>query len=315
MRFFSVPGISRAASFRKIFFSNRTAGRKKICAESDLFSQGLNRKSDFGQNRIFAKAKKRFFRNDSAFCERASVVRSLVLVSVLFALAACGSSGNKIGSTVKGTRISIVEMAKQATPDSDVPNHKPELPEPAANQNWPQAGYDPTHVMPNAALADQPKEIWSADMGQGSDSDFKLLARPVINNGSVFTMDSHGLVTALDARDGSAKWSFDTTPPDAEDGAIAGGIAADGEAVYATTGFGDVVALDAHNGHELWRRALQNPLRAAPTVADGNVYAVSIDNQLSVLRASTGEPAMKARGSTPPGILMRIICTPGCFWP
>jgi outer membrane protein assembly factor BamB len=213
----------------------------------------------------------------------------ILLIGVALALAACGDSDNKIGTTVKGTRIAVLQKAKTVVADTNLHEQKPELPEITDNPNWPQAGYEPDHVMPNSSLRDVPQEVWSAGIGEGSDSDFKLLSRPVINNGVVFTLDSQGLVNAFESQSGDNLWEFDTTPIDNDNKAISGGIGADGDRIYVTTGFGEVIALSARDGHVIWRRSLQNPLRAAPTIADGKVYAVSIDNQLSALNADTGE--------------------------
>lgn len=62
-----------------------------------------------------------------------------------------------------------------------------------------------------------------------------------------------------------------------------------GDQVYVTTGFGEVVALKAADGRIVWRKMLGKPFRAAPTLADGRVFVVSIDNELSALSATNGE--------------------------
>ena len=58
--------------------------------------------------------------------------------------------------------------------------------------------------------------------------------------------------------------------------------------IYATTGFADVVALDAKTGREIWRKRLTGPVRAAPTVWAGRVFAVTVANELFALSASDG---------------------------
>lgn len=210
-------------------------------------------------------------------------------LALCLALSACSYIGAKKGTTVKGTRVSILEETKALEADSDLQGQKPEIPGMVNNAAWPQVGYDTAHVMPNAILADHPEVDWYANVGSGSSSSFKLLSRPVVSQGRVFTMDARGVVKAFDNQTGDRFWRFDTTPEDRDDEAIGGGVAVDGETVYATTGFGEVLALRTDNGEVKWRRSVLNPLRAAPTIADGRVYAVSIDNQLSALDARTGE--------------------------
>ncbi len=228
----------------------------------------------------------------------------IALSIMLLSLSGCGSSGDKIGSTVKGARVAVMDDNKTIKADSDIQNVKPEIPEITQNQVWPQAGYDTVHVLPNAAIAADPKEIWRIDIGSGSSSDFKILARPVIGNGRIFTMDAKGQIFAVDASKGDKIWSFDTAPENADDPAISGGLGIDGSILYATTGFGEVLALNADKGTVIWRRSLQNPLRAAPTIADGRVYAVSIDNQLSALDAKTGEVLWHHNGISESATLM-----------
>lgn len=229
---------------------------------------------------------------------------AVMALSVILSLGACGGPKNKIGSTVKGTRFAVMDEAKSLKADAGAATLTLGVPEAVANNAWAQAGYDASHLAPNAALAAHVKPLWSVSIGEGSTSDFKVLARPVVLDGMVFAMDAEGNVGAYDAASGAKKWFLETAPKDSEDPAIGGGIAADGERVYATTGFGEVLAIQANSGKVIWRHALLNPIRAAPTVANGHVYVVSIDNQLSALNAETGEVDWQHRGIAEAATLM-----------
>jgi outer membrane protein assembly factor BamB len=226
-----------------------------------------------------------------------------VLMGLCLFVTACSDS-SKIGSTIKGTRVAILDQAKAIQPDTTARTTKLQVPGTVNNTEWPQAGYDPSHVMPNASLGAHPQKAWSTSIGDGSSSDYKILARPVVSDGVVYTMDAIGVVAAVSEKDGDIKWLVPTAPADAEEDAIGGGVAVDGSTVFATTGFGDVVALDSADGKVKWRRSLQNPLRAAPTVSEGRVYAVSIDNQLTALNAATGEIEWQHRGIVEAATLM-----------
>lgn len=242
-------------------------------------------------------------RQPSLIFRKAAGASCVLLVAALM-LAACGTGGDKIGSTVKGTRVAVMENIKAIQPDTGLDGLHPDLPEMVANASWPQAGYDVTHVMPNAAVPVHPQILWTADAGEGSSGDFKLLARPIISGGRVFTMDAQGLVSAFDTRSGDLIWEFDTTPENRDENAIGGGLATANGTVYATTGFGEVLALNTTDGAVKWRRMLQNPLRAAPTVAGGRVFVVSIDNELQALDARTGEPLWHHNGISESATLM-----------
>ncbi len=226
---------------------------------------------------------------------------SLYLAAAL--LSSCAAeNGNEIGSTVKGERIAVLEPGKAL--DAEKESSGVFLPEKIINLSWPQAGYDPLHAIPNVEASPQPEEIWTSSIGEGSSSKFKLLARPVAAKGAVYTMDAEGNVRAFDSQTGDRLWDMETAPPDSDDPAIGGGLAVDGPTLYATTGFGEVHALDSKSGATKWMRPLQKPLRAAPTVADNRVYVVSIDNELIALDASSGDVLWRHSGIAESAALM-----------
>jgi outer membrane protein assembly factor BamB len=69
-----------------------------------------------------------------------------------------------------------------------------------------------------------------------------------------------------------------------------GGVSyADGR-VYATTGLGEVAALDATNGSQIWRVKPSGPLRGSPTIANDAIYVMTQDNQIIALNAADGKP-------------------------
>lgn len=227
-----------------------------------------------------------------------------VLAACLLMLVACGDDKSKIGGSVKGKRIAILEQAHKIEADKDLGGAKPQLPPIQVIKGWLQTGYSTANLMPNAALDIHPKQIWSASIGDGSDSDFRLLAKPVTGEGKVYSMDAQGQVRAFDAASGDRKWTFDTTPKDRDENAAGGGLGFDSGVLYATTGFGEVLALNAADGAVKWRKQLLNPIRAAPTIAGGHVYVVSIDNELQALDTRNGDILWHHRGITENATLM-----------
>lgn len=215
-----------------------------------------------------------------------------------------GTSGAAKGSTTTGTRVAVLEESKKIEPDSDLKGAKPDMPKAVTVPAWPQTGYGPAHVMPDGLAPEHPQEAWSSNVGEGSDSNFKLLAKPVIMGGMVFTMDARGEVMAFDVKDGDRKWDVDTVPPDSDSEAMGGGIGADGDTLYATTGFGEILALKAADGSIKWRKTVLNPIRGAPTIAEGRVYVTTIDNELHALDAKTGDELWHHRGISESATLM-----------
>ena len=77
-----------------------------------------------------------------------------------------------------------------------------------------------------------------------------------------------------------------------------GGLAADNGRIYAATGFGQVIALDARSGNRLWEKNVDSPLRSSPTAAGERVFVLSTEGQLYCLSGSDGAELWTFRGMT-----------------
>lgn len=154
--------------------------------------------------------------------------------------------------------------------------------------NWTQPGGNATNT-PGHVLVEGTFEIaFRASLGQGSSRDEKLAAPPIVVNGVLYFLDASHELRAVDAASGDRLWSQRLRPEDGPDRrALGGGLAAEGSTIYAVTGFGDAIAFDT-SGTELWRTRAAAPFHAAPTVADGRLYAVTNDSELVAFDASTG---------------------------
>jgi outer membrane protein assembly factor BamB len=187
-----------------------------------------------------------------------------------------------------GKRVSVLNLERQVQPDPSIQEVDVRLPQPVVNRDWPEAGGYPTHAMHHLALGDRVRQAWSRSFGEGNSRSGQVLAAPVIENGRIFTMDAESVVSAFDAGNGRRLWRFDTQPKKSNTTTFGGGVAALGSRVYVATGYAEMLALDAKTGKLLWRRTVPGPLHAAPTVADGRVFAVTVENELEVLAADDG---------------------------
>jgi outer membrane protein assembly factor BamB len=138
-------------------------------------------------------------------------------------------------------------------------------------------------------LPDTLKQAWQVSIGEGSSLYGELLAGPVVYDGVVYVKDSKTQVSAYRATDGKEIWETDVAPEDNDSQAWGGGVAYDAGKLYVTTGYGQVVSLNAADGKEVWRTTLGVPLREAPTVADGHVLVVDVDNEIFTLGEAAGE--------------------------
>ncbi|HEX5080097.1 MAG TPA: PQQ-binding-like beta-propeller repeat protein [Geminicoccaceae bacterium] len=223
--------------------------------------------------------------------------RPLVVAFALL-LAGC-SAGSWFGGSedppLPGERIPVMLLEREVTADPGLADLPIRLPPPERNASWPQSGGLSSHAFHHLAANDDLRLAWSADIGAGSAGSGQLLARPVVAEGRVYTMDAEGTVTAFDTRNGNLVWRYE--PADlADEVEIGGGLAYDGGWLFATLSSGTVVGLNASTGTEAWHQSLLLPLRAAPTVADGRLLVLTADNQLYALDGATGQPLWRHTG-------------------
>jgi outer membrane protein assembly factor BamB len=101
-------------------------------------------------------------------------------------------------------------------------------------------------------------------------------------------MDSDGLVRADAVENGSHIWEFDTQADDDRSSNVGGGLSVGGTTLYAATGRGELIALEAATGKPLWRKPLGTAARAAGTVAEGRVFVPTLDDQMLAFAADDG---------------------------
>ena len=219
--------------------------------------------------------------------------RSLLRMASLLPLAAlpgCSTLEDLFESTkppIPGNREAVMATTRgmQADPTFRQPVN---LPPPVLNADWPQSGGNPAHVMGNLQLGDL-RHAWRRSIGEGGGYRQKITAAPVVAGGRVFTMDSDGAVSAFDLANGNRHWNTDTQPKRDRSTNVGGGLAAVGGMVFASTGRGEILAINAADGKIAWRSPLDTPARSAPTVADNRVFVSTLDDRMLAFSASDGK--------------------------
>ncbi len=212
--------------------------------------------------------------------------------------------GGKKPATM-GERISVLDYENQVQAEADLQGVEVVLPEASVNEAWTQPSGSASGSMGHLVLGANLSRAWSQTIGKGSDSTRKLNATPVIAENKLFVIDTEGQVSAFNATSGSLIWRK-TIVLEGEGSrpAFGGGVSVMNGRVFATTGFGVVVAFDANGGAELWRARLPTPLRAAPAVDQNRVFVTSQDGQLTALNAETGEQLWQANATVEPAAIM-----------
>lgn len=225
----------------------------------------------------------------------------VLLIAAALTLAACGGD-KKVH--LEGTRISVLDLDKQLVPDPKLTATPILLPKPFENTAWPEAGGYPNHAMYHLALGDRISRAWRSSIGDGDSRYGRVVAQPVVADGKIFAMDAQDRVSAYNAATGDRLWRFDPQPEDADDSQFGGGIAYADNRLYVTTGYAQALALDAATGKVIWRQPAASPVHGAPTVADGRVFFITVDNELEVLAAADGHRLWTHNGIPEPASLL-----------
>lgn len=170
---------------------------------------------------------------------------------------------------------------------------------PQTGGDWTHRAGNARHLMPHAALSATPQRVWSADIGSGSSRKNRISVAPVVADGRIFTIDAGTGVTAT-STGGATLWSTDLAASfDRGGGQSSGGLATANGRVYATTGYGELVALDAASGAVIWRQRVDAPISGAPATDGQAVYVSGRDGSAWAVSAADGK------------VIWQVIGTPG----
>ena len=223
----------------------------------------------------------------------------VVVLAMAVALSGCGVFGKKrVTTPTVGNRIPILSRIESgAKVDPGLASIAVVVPPAELNPDWPQAGNLPSKSYGNLALSASLSPLWSQNVAGDSKRE-RLAASPVIGGGLAIVMDTRGVVHAFDASTGAPRWtrSFQIHG-DGASSVFGGGASYDSGKVYVTTGTGQVAALDAKDGSQLWMVKPSGPLRGSPTVAFDAVYVMTQDNQILALNAADGALLWNQSGS------------------
>lgn len=217
----------------------------------------------------------------------------------LLALAVGGCSAisglnpfNQKEDIVAGERLAVLPQA-----NAEITGGSPAIGAGNATADWSQPGGNAANAPGNVSLSGTSgTSAWrSRVVEKASKRNVRPSVPPIVHGGRIYVYDTTGAVTAL-APGGGKAWSVSLAPQGEKSHAAGGGIAAAGNAVFAATGFGELVALDAGSGSRLWTFDVGAPAHSAPTAAAGKVFVVSSTNVLHAVNQSDGTEAWRYPG-------------------
>ena len=250
---------------------------------------------------------------------RVAALAALLLLGACDTLSVVGdemgswfSTGGK-KSNLRGERISLSTLNEALKPDPSIANVAVVLPPPYVNPDWTQPGGYAANAMYHLAAPGRLREIWHADAGKGSDSTSRLSAAPVVAGGRIFALDAEAHIYVFNSGNGKPLWDKRLAPKNGTDAptlwgllgkpntidpnsGMGGGIAYDDGKIFATSGFGVVICMDAASGREIWRRDLGIPIVNAPVVNGGRLFVSTDENHFYALAEADGRPLWDHQG-------------------
>jgi len=218
-------------------------------------------------------------------------------------------------------RISILELSETLTIETPTAPDLIVLPDPYVNTDWPQAGGNVQHVVQHTGATGPLEKSWTKDIGEGSGRKGRVIASPVVANGTIFTLDARYNVMAIEEATGNKFWDFRVEGIEREstregktsfidrirdpltftdgDGTAPAPAVID-DVIIAPFTSGELIALRVQNGVVLWQDALSstarltplaslNDISGGPAVADGYVIASAQSGVMTAFDLRTGQ--------------------------
>jgi outer membrane protein assembly factor BamB len=195
------------------------------------------------------------------FCFSSRVVIGLAVLAALPALTGCGSSAGD-----------------DSTPPASVG---------AGLVNWPLFGRVPerTHYLPAHRRALDPplREAWSID------THALIEFPPAVAGGIAYVVNKYGNAKAVRLSDRKVLWERNTDPKDSGTPTdVTAPVYHQGKVFFAYVD-GNLVAVDARSGKQVWTRRLAGHLESSPMAVGGTLYLGTDKTNVVALRAADGK--------------------------
>jgi outer membrane protein assembly factor BamB len=205
-------------------------------------------------------------------------------------------------------RISIVALEQKLEADPTTAALPVTIPAESAMTDWPVAGGNLDNAPGARAWTATLETAWRRRAGDADPDRTPFVAPPIVAGGVLYFLDARHTVRALHAASGAERWSVSVRPAETrERDPLLGGLAVAGQRLVATTGYGEIVSLDATNGAVEWRTRVAAPLHVPPSVTGDRVFAVTSDSELVALDAASGRVLWSDQAIAEPA---RILSSP-----
>ena len=226
---------------------------------------------------------------------------SIIFITVI--LNSCGSVSNFFGGEdidkdrIQGDRISILSLERNLSSDPQLRDNKVIIPSAIMNSSWSYPGGSIDNSLHNLVGPEFLRRSAKFNVAKGSSKNSFLLSSPVIVNGKIYALGSDSKVNAYNLKTKRRIWQKDMSiKKEQKKEGFGGGISYENGLIFVSNGFGNILALDANSGEEIWKINVRIPIRSAPIAFNNIVYVISHDNQVFALNAENGDVLWNHRG-------------------
>lgn len=160
------------------------------------------------------------------------------------------------------------------------------------------------HTVQNPAMSATPVLLWQASIGAGETRKVRFAGDPVAIDNMIYTMDTQATVAATTTA-GALAWTTSLVPASDKDGQASPGSLSIGDGkLFATSGYGELVAMNLKTGAVIWRQRTGGSVTGSATISGGLVYLASRDGRGWALDADTGRIKWQMNGV--PGATVRV---------
>jgi outer membrane protein assembly factor BamB len=231
---------------------------------------------------------------------RAALMSGIIAASLTGCKGGLFGGGDDKTTPTVGNRMPILSRIESgAEVDPALAGISVVLPPARSNPEWAQVGGSASKSYGHLALAENPTKLWTASVA-GSSNRMRLAAAPVVGGNKLFAEGTDGVIVAFDKNTGAKLWTRGDgeMTKDQAPSVFGGGVSYEAGKLYATNGVGEVKALNADTGEVLWKVTPAGPLRGSPTIAFGQLFVMTQDNQIISLNIADGSLVWDESGST-----------------
>jgi outer membrane protein assembly factor BamB len=230
---------------------------------------------------------------------RAALLAGLAAASLTGCKGGLFGGGDEKTTPTIGNRMPILSRIESgAEVDPALAGISVVLPPQRTNPDWGQTSGAASKSYGHLALSENPTKVWTATVA-GSTNRMRLASAPVVGSGKLFAEGTDGVIVAFDKATGAKLWTRgeDDMTKDQAPSAFGGGVSYEAGKLYATNGVGDVKAVNAETGEVIWKVKPAGPMRGSPTIAFGQLFVMTQDNQIISLNINDGSLMWDESGS------------------